>query len=95
MKRFALAIGLCFASGATIAADWNPGPYDAQGNPNYRYRGQSGQTYQYDLNRPQDRTRYELDPGAQIKDSVTVNPKIDFDNAAGQRGGGARRHLGF
>jgi len=65
--------------------------YDSQGQPNYRYRGSSGKEYQYDLSRPQDELRYELDLGAQMRDQLNVDPRIELDRELGQYGGGAKR----
>lgn len=60
-------------------------------DPNYPYRGSSGAEYKYDLSKPADQTRYGIDPGAQIRDSISVDPRRDLDRSLGQQGGGARR----
>ena len=60
-------------------------------DPSMRYRGSSGLQYQYDLNRPQDELRYGIDPKAQLRDSMSIDPRRDFDLGMGQRGGDARR----
>lgn len=67
------------------------GALSLESGQNLPYRGLSGQTYQYDLSRPQDRLRYDLDPKAQIMDSVTVDPRRDLDRSLGQHGGGVSR----
>ena len=64
-------------------------PYDKYGNPNYRYEGISGQRYQYDLSNPSDQIRYEVDPGAQLRDEINPSPRIELDRDMDQYGGGA------
>lgn len=66
-------------------------PYNAKGEPNYRYEGSSGQRYQYDLSRPMDQLRYETDIQAQMRDELNVSPRIDLDRGIDQYGGGAQR----
>lgn len=65
----------------------DPASSDAQ----YPYRGTSGMEYKYDLSKPQDQTRYGIDPGAQIRDSISVDPRRDLDRSMGEIGGGAKR----
>ena len=89
-----ILLGLVFLStlGQLGAADRKiDGPYDNQGNPNYRYQGPTGTQYQYDLSRPQDQIRYEVDPRAQLRDSISVDPRRDLDRDLGRYGGGAKR----
>lgn len=50
------------------------------------YQSTSGNRYQYDLNKPTDRIRYEHDAGAQIRDRY--NPRTEIDRNQGQLGGG-------
>lgn len=54
----------------------------------YEYRSFSGNEYKYDLTKPIDRIKYEIDPAAQVFDSI--NPKVDIDRNQGQFGGGAK-----
>ena len=56
-------------------------------NKEYPYKSTSGTRYKYDLSKPGDRIKYEVDPGAQIRDSV--NPRIEIDRDLGQHGGGS------
>lgn len=63
-----------------------PEGYNQQG-----YQGASGTKYQYDLNNPGDRIRYEVDPGAQLRDQIVVDPRRDIDRSVGQHGGGYYR----
>ena len=56
-------------------------------NKEYPYKSISGTRYKYDLSKPGDRIKYEVDPGAQIRDSV--NPRIEIDRDLGQHGGGS------
>lgn len=51
------------------------------------YRGASGARYRYDLSNPGDQVRYSVDPGAQLRDSISVDPKRDLDRSLGQYGG--------
>ena len=57
----------------------------------YQYRGSSGTEYQYDLSRPADKNKYELDIGAQIRDQLNVDPRRELDRDRGQSGGGVKR----
>ncbi len=57
-------------------------------NKEYPYESTSGTRYKYDLSNPSDRIRYEVDPGAQLRDSV--NPRVDIDRGLGQYGGGSK-----
>lgn len=55
---------------------------------NQGYQGSSGARYQYDLSKPTDQLRYEIDPGAQLRDQISVDPGRDLDRSIGQHGGG-------
>jgi hypothetical protein len=56
-------------------------------NKEYPYESSSGTRYKYDLSKPGDQLRYEVDPGAQIRDSV--NPRVEIDRGLEQYGGGS------
>ncbi len=56
-------------------------------NKEYPYESSLGTRYKYDLSKPLDQTKYEVDPAAQLKDSI--NPKIELDRSLYQHGGGA------
>lgn len=56
-------------------------------NQEYPYESHTGTRYKYDLNDPSNKIMYEVDPAAQIKDSV--NPMVDIDRGLGQFGGGS------
>jgi len=56
-----------------------------------RYQGSSGAGYQYDLNNPADQLRYGVDPMAQLRDSISVDPRVEMDRSLGQQGGGIER----
>jgi hypothetical protein len=95
LKFTILATSILF-SNCSIAADTIPElrttkPYDNHGNPNFGYQGPAGTRYQYDLSKPQDQIRYSVDPGAQIRDSISVDPRRDLDRDLGRYGGGVRR----
>jgi len=52
------------------------------------YKGSSGTKYDYDLSRPSDRNRYNLDLDAQRRDSLSLSPGRSLDRGLGQFGGG-------
>jgi len=52
------------------------------------YTTSFGNTYQYNLNNPLDRVRYNSDPGAQLRDRATPNPYKDIESNTLQQGGG-------
>ena len=83
-----LIVLLCLIAFTLPALAWDE-PYDPYGNPQYRYKGSSGLRYQYDLSKPGDRIRYQLDIDAQIRDSINPDPRIDLDRGLGQYGGGS------
>lgn len=59
------------------------------------YRSAGGQRYKYDLNRPQDAIKYELDVRSQLRDEINrgySNPVNELrEEVRGQRGGGLYR----
>lgn len=57
------------------------------------YQGSSGTRYDYDLNNPADRNRYNLDLDAQRRDqqSGTFDAGRSLDQLQGQTGGGFRQ----
>lgn len=82
-------------SGAALAESigWQPinsggTSYDSDDsyNRDSSYESSSGNQYQYNLNKPTDRIRYEHDPSAQIRDKY--NPRTNIDRNQGQYGGG-------
>lgn len=56
-------------------------------NKKYPYESTTGTRYKYDLSKPSDRIKYEVDPAAQVRDSV--NPRVGIDRSLGQHGGGS------
>jgi hypothetical protein len=50
------------------------------------YEGPSGKNYEYDLSDPVDRIMYDVDPSAQIRDSVDPDPRRELDNDLGRSG---------
>ncbi len=56
----------------------------------YKYEGSSGTRYKYDLSKPGDKLKYELDIGAQIKDDIymPIKPGVEIDRGLNQYGGG-------
>lgn len=65
--------------------------YEQRESQNYPYRGSSGTQYQYDLSKPSDQVRYGVDPAAQLRDGISVDPRREIDQSIGQQGGGIRR----
>lgn len=65
--------------------------YEENDNSIKGYESSFGNKYEYDLSRPSDRLRYEVDPGAQLRDSIDVNPIRDLERNLGQYGGGVIR----
>ncbi len=55
-------------------------------NQEYKYKSYTGQRYKYDLSRQEDRTKYAMDPAAQLKDGVSSMRNLD--RGMGQNGGG-------
>lgn len=62
------------------------GLYDSDNE--YPYKGFSGTRYKYDLSKPVDRIKYQIDPFSQVRDSI--KPMVDIDRDFGQFGGGAK-----
>ncbi len=91
MKLILVAATVALASSAFAADRPNSDPYNQRVDPQYPYRGSSGMEYKYDLSKPTDQLRYGVDPGAQLRDSISVDPRREIDRGIGQQGGGARR----
>ncbi len=63
-------------------------PINDSNDNEYKYVSpSSGLKYKYDLSNPSDAIRYEVDPSAQLKDSI--NPRVELDRGLGYQGGGA------
>ncbi|MFC1719563.1 hypothetical protein ACFL00_00300 [Pseudomonadota bacterium] len=52
------------------------------------YETSFGNRYEYDLNNPSDRVMYEVDPAAQLRDSIDVDPLREIEQDLGEYGGG-------
>ena len=61
-------------------------PYDRDQEKGYE--SSFGNRYEYDLSDPSDRIMYEVDPDAQLRDSIDVNPERDLERGLGEYGGG-------
>lgn len=60
----------------------------------YKYESSSGLQYEYDLNKPGDAMRYEIDIGAQMRDErITPSQQLrrERDSWRGEMGGGIKR----
>lgn len=80
MNHTLLAL-LMLACSANAGGRWDDEPSQSG------YRSPSETRYRYDLRRPSDQIRYETDPGAQIRDSVSARRELD-QVLYGVRGGG-------
>ena len=58
----------------------------------YKYKGASGQEYQYDLSDPIDKLNYDLDLKAKMNDELNapITPNVDLDRGLGQYGCGIK-----
>jgi hypothetical protein len=87
MRVFVVLIAV-MACAEVFAAGY--GRMDQEKDGSYRSYGDT--RYQYDLNRPSDQLRYELDPRAQLRDEITSvapSPSRELrEELRGQRGGG-------
>jgi len=90
MKTLLATAFLTFAIPAVAAERLRTDP-STGGESRYPYQSSTGMQYQYDLSRPPDQIRYGIDPRAQIRDSISVDPRRDLDRSMGQVGGGAKR----
>lgn len=60
------------------------------GDTIYKYKGNSGVCYKYDLSKALDRQSYEMDLSAHLNDSIKIELGIDMDRRIGQYGGGIK-----
>jgi hypothetical protein len=58
------------------------------GKKDKSYKSRFGNEYEYDLSRPSDQLKYELDLKAQMRDELNVDPRRDLERDLGQYGGG-------
>jgi hypothetical protein len=56
------------------------------------YSSSFGNKYKYDLNRPLDRLRYNIDPKAKLRDRLDINPQRRIEQNTGQYGGGVLKN---
>ena len=58
----------------------------------YKYKGASGQEYQYNLSDPMDKLNYDLDLKAKMNAELyaPIPPNVDLDRGLGQYGGGIK-----
>jgi hypothetical protein len=85
-------VGLAFSSVSASSFAWNyMDENNSRDNSNRGYESSFGNKYEYDLSRPIDRIRYNLDLGAQLRDSIDVNPTRNLERGLGQYGGGVYR----
>lgn len=72
----------------SVDGAYGAGPASVRGSAGTGYRGLSGTSYRYDLSDPGQQMRYEMDPMAQMRDSISIDPRRDIDRSIGQYGGG-------
>ena len=87
-KRILLVIIALLISSPAVAWNDKYNEQEQKRNKEYPYESITGTRYKYDLSNPSDRIRHEVDPAAQLRDSV--NPRVDIDRGLGQYGGGAK-----
>jgi len=84
---------LAASSVAGVFAD-DPEPLsrfeNAGGSSDTGYKSSFGKRYEYDMNSISDQMRYEMDPGAQMRDEVykDINPYREMEEDLGEKGGG-------
>jgi hypothetical protein len=64
-------------------------PVQAVAQDDRYYQGSSGMRYQYDLSSPMGQLNYSVDPMAQLRDQMNIDPRVQIDQGMGQYGGGA------
>lgn len=87
-NMFLLIIFVLLISSPVVAWDNKHNEQEKKSIKEYPYESITGTRYKYDLSNPSDRIRYEVDPAAQLRDSI--NPRVDIDRGLGQYGGGAK-----
>jgi len=87
MKKLLLTV--LFIGSSLLADNYGYNNPYSNNNDNSNYQGNSGRTYQYDMNNQVDRQRYSIDTAAQRRDN-SADGYVDrfYDNALGQNGGG-------
>jgi hypothetical protein len=55
---------------------------------NRNYKSSFGNEYQYDLSKPSDQLKYELDLKAQMRDELDIDPRRELERDLLQNGGG-------
>lgn len=65
----------------------------SRNNKQKNYESSYGNTYKYDLSKPGDRIRYNVDPRAQLRDNLhkKTNPRVRLEESLGEYGGGIIR----
>ena len=89
MRTFLLA--LIVISSSVAAQDVDVSVDDSStriSSDNGGYESSTGNRYEYDLSDPGDRVEYEVDPGAQLRDEISVDPTREIDQDLGEYGGG-------
>ncbi len=91
MRKLVL-VSILFSSVVSAQSDYLDNESDDSAADNYggssRYESSTGNKYEYDLSRPGDQIRYDVDVRAQLRDEISVNPTREIDRDLGQHGGG-------
>ncbi len=88
MKKIALILAI---SASLNLSALEPIGIQFNNSADMNYRGSSGVNYKYDLNKPMDKIRYDIDVNAKFKDdyaSPYTKMKVESDRDRGQFGGG-------
>ncbi len=93
MKKIALILAISASLNLSALEPIGIKPVGIQFNnsADMNYRGDSGVNYKYDLNRPVDKIRYDIDVNAKFRDdyaSPYTKMKVESDRDRGQFGGG-------
>jgi len=90
VKELGKTIKAIFSGGSTTNSYSNhsTSSISSSNTNDYKYIGNSGTKYKYDLNDDSDRIKYEYDLDAQFNDEMNANPGVEIDNDFGQYGGG-------
>ncbi len=88
MKKILSIVALTTLATSAYSYDYG---YGSQNDSKRGYESSFGNKYEYDLSNPSDRIRYEIDPAAQLMDSIDVNPTRELERGLGQYGAGVYR----
>ncbi|WP_289022734.1 hypothetical protein [Desulfobacter postgatei] len=85
-RKLIIAAGMLTLAMVNPSFAWDSS--DGNNEQKQSYESSFGNNYQYDLNSPSDRVEYSVDPAAQLRDSIDVNPTRELESGIGENGGG-------